>query len=95
VVSFYQSAFVYESDNRLKPGLLTHALAIQALLDGGYGRYDLLAADGPDGSRYKASLATDKGRLAWAVLRRPSLRGAVVDTLRQARTLASRARARR
>jgi CelD/BcsL family acetyltransferase involved in cellulose biosynthesis len=84
-VSFYQSAFVYEDDNRLKPGYVAHALAIEAALRDGFDTYDFLAADNPSGSRYKQSMSTRTGRLAWAVLRRKTIPLMVVDGLRKAR----------
>ena len=62
-VAFYQSGFRYEADNRLKPGLVTHALVIQACLDRGLDVYDFLASE-VAGSRYKQSLATDNAKLA-------------------------------
>lgn len=49
----YQSGFHYEEDNRLKPGLVCHALAAQDYLDRGLDRYSFLAGD----SRYKRSLS--------------------------------------
>ena len=92
VVSFYQSGFRYESDNRIKPGLVTHALAIQHYLEQGLGTYDFLAA-GVDGARYKESLSTSTDRLAWAVARRPTARNAAVATLRKLKRLLRRTRA--
>ena len=85
-VAFYQSGFRYEDDNRLKPGLLTHALVVQACLEQGHDVYDFLAG-GPEGERYKASLATDTSRLAWCVVRRPTLRNRVASGLRTAKRL--------
>jgi len=70
----YQSAFVDEADNRLKPGLLTHALAIDHYLKSGRGVYDLLAGD----ARYKASLAAPRERLVWLSIR-PRTLGAVLS----------------
>ncbi len=74
----YQSAFVEEDDNRLKPGLLTHALAIDLHLAAGSSIYDLLAGD----ARYKASLASPRERLAWLSVR-PKTLGAVLSTGRR------------
>ncbi len=71
----YQSAFAAEDDNRLKPGLLTHALAIDYHLNAGSSVYDLLAGD----ARYKASLAAPRERLAWIVVR-PRTAGAAFST---------------
>lgn len=83
-VSFYQSGFRYEDDNKLKPGLVTHAVCIQACLDMGFDLYDFLAGD-PDGSRYKGSLSTHVVQLAWSVLRRPTARTRLVAAMRRAK----------
>jgi CelD/BcsL family acetyltransferase involved in cellulose biosynthesis len=81
VVSFCQSGLQYESDNRLKPGLVIHALVIQACMDRGFATYDLLAS-GPEGSRYKESLATDSAVLGWTVIQRPTVRARIFRGLR-------------
>lgn len=52
-VGFYTSGLVYEDDNRLKPGLVAHWLAIERHVAAGARVYDLLAGE----SRYKSSLA--------------------------------------
>lgn len=52
-VGYYTSGFVYEDDNRLKPGLVAHWLAIERYLSSGARIYDFMAGE----SRYKASLA--------------------------------------
>jgi CelD/BcsL family acetyltransferase involved in cellulose biosynthesis len=54
VVNFYQSGIRYEDDNRLKPGLLLHAEAIEHFARGGHRIYDFLAGQ----ARYKDELAT-------------------------------------
>jgi CelD/BcsL family acetyltransferase involved in cellulose biosynthesis len=82
VVYFYQSGFLYEDDNRAKPGLLTHALVIQSCLDQGFERYDFLASD-PLESRYKASLSTDEAPLAWTAFRRRTVRTAAFVSARR------------
>jgi CelD/BcsL family acetyltransferase involved in cellulose biosynthesis len=66
----YQSGFHYEDDNRLKPGLVSHRLAIEHSLSAGDAVYDFLAGD----DRYKRSLATHADRLFWLTLqkRRPA-----------------------
>jgi CelD/BcsL family acetyltransferase involved in cellulose biosynthesis len=57
----YQSGFAYGSDNRDRPGLLAHALAIEHAAAQGVAAYDFLAGDSP----YKARLG-DKGEaLLW------------------------------
>jgi len=68
--SSYLSGIALEADNRLKPGLVAHALAIAEHLRRGTERYDLLAG----GSRHKAALAPATGELQW-ISARP--RGAV------------------
>jgi CelD/BcsL family acetyltransferase involved in cellulose biosynthesis len=52
--SFYQSGFLYEQDNRIKPGLVCHAMLIQQLASEGLACYDFLAGS----SAYKKSLGT-------------------------------------
>lgn len=49
----YQSGFAPEADNRLKPGLLAHCMAIDFYAERGAQTYDLLAGDAP----YKRRLA--------------------------------------
>jgi hypothetical protein len=66
-VYFYQSGFRYTTDGRLKPGLLTHYLAIRHCLEQSLlNEYDFLAGD----SQYKRSLATSSRPLRWIVVRR-------------------------
>jgi Acetyltransferase (GNAT) domain len=87
-VSFYQSGLAYETDSKLKPGLVCHALAIDHAARAGHRSYDFLAGD----SRYKQSLATDARELVWLRLQKPRLRFALEDA---ARTVRDRVRARR
>jgi len=51
-VYFYLSGFAFEEDNRLKPGLVTHALAIEYHLKNGMKSYDFMGGD----NRYKTSM---------------------------------------
>lgn len=81
-VSFYQSGFAYEADNRHKPGLVTHHMAIEYYRLAGYQEYDFLA-DGPSAGRYKVSLSTDSRRLGWLSLVRPGFRSTALRTLRR------------
>jgi CelD/BcsL family acetyltransferase involved in cellulose biosynthesis len=53
-VMAFVSGFAFDSDARLKPGLMSHALCIQLHADAGRERYDFLAG----AYRYKASLGT-------------------------------------
>lgn len=65
----YQSGFRYEADERLKPGLVSHILAMRRYHDEGLSAYRLLAGD----SRYKNTLATGKDELLWLVAHRRDL----------------------
>ena len=67
----YQSGFAYLDDNRHRPGLLAHGLAIEQSIAQGMGQYDFLAGD----SQYKQRLGKDAGQLVWcrAQRNRPGL----------------------
>jgi hypothetical protein len=83
-VYFYQSGFRYAADARLKPGLLTHYLAIRYCLDQpALNEYDFLAGD----SQYKRSLATASRPLRWIVVRRVTLPSLLFRGLRRAARL--------
>lgn len=84
----YQSGFVQERDNNLKPGMLTHACAIDHYRERGYREYDFLAGD----VRYKRSLAKSQRLLVWSVGYR---RGAYAWSLLRARALRRKLLARR
>jgi hypothetical protein len=60
----YQSGFIYQDDNRLKPGLTAHNLAIQSAIHDGAIEYNFLAGE----ARYKKSLATHSGQMYWTKL---------------------------
>ena len=57
----YQSGFSYSEDNRHRPGLLAHALAIERAQAQGMRVYDFLAGEAP----YKARLGQRLGALVW------------------------------
>lgn len=57
----YQSGFSYSDDNRHRPGLLAHALAIEQARQRGMRVYDFLAGDAP----YKARLGRQLEQLVW------------------------------
>ncbi len=65
----YQSGFNYEKDAKVKPGLVSHVMAIERAIADGFDCYDLLAGDG----QYKRSLATDSEMMRWIRLRRPRI----------------------
>ena len=64
----YQSGFRYEGDNRHKPGLVSHCLAVEEALSRGDSVYDFMAGN----RQHKTSLSTHQERLYWVVLRRPT-----------------------
>lgn len=80
----YQSGFHYEQDNRLKPGLVSHRLAIEHSLSAGEAVYDFLAGD----DRYKRSLATQADQLFWLTLQKRRLSFSLERRLRAAKRLA-------
>jgi CelD/BcsL family acetyltransferase involved in cellulose biosynthesis len=77
----YQSAFAYEDDSKLKPGLVCHALAAESALERGLSKYDLLAG----GGHYKQSLTNATGTMVWAVLQQKRLLIGIENGLRNAR----------
>jgi CelD/BcsL family acetyltransferase involved in cellulose biosynthesis len=69
-VYFYQGGLVHEYDNKLKPGMVSHAAAIQHCAGLGLAEYDFLAGV----EQYKERMGTDHRTLAWARVQRPLLR---------------------
>jgi CelD/BcsL family acetyltransferase involved in cellulose biosynthesis len=57
----YQSGFAYGDDNRHRPGLLAHVLAIEQARERGMQVYDFLAGEAP----YKARLGQRLGQVIW------------------------------
>ena len=66
----YQSGFAASGDNRRKPGLTTHVLAMRHYAERGFADYDMMAGQ----SRYKESLGEPHRRLSTVVLEKPTLR---------------------
>jgi hypothetical protein len=64
-VLFYQGGFASFDDNRLRPGMVTHALLIAACAERGFRLYDMLAGE----ARYKRELSTTERQLVWAEAR--------------------------
>lgn len=79
MVLFYQSGFVEVEDNRLKPGLNTHACCLQECLERGLDTYNFLAGE----ARYKRELATMELTLQSAVAHRHSQIPALLDLVRR------------
>ena len=81
VVSSYQSAFNFESDARLKPGLVSHLMAIRHAIASGHHTYDLLAGD----DRYKRTLSSQSGELVWMSVANRTWRARAYFGVRRAR----------
>ena len=64
----YQSGFLYESDGRLKPGLVSHVLAIEDSIARGERSYDFLAG----GGGHKSRLANRENAMKWIAIGRDS-----------------------
>jgi CelD/BcsL family acetyltransferase involved in cellulose biosynthesis len=80
-VSFYQSGLTYETDGKLKPGMVCHALAVEHDARAGHRWYDFLAGK----ARYKQSLSTDARALIWLRVQKPRLRFALENAARGVR----------
>jgi hypothetical protein len=74
----YQSGFSYRDDNRFRPGLVTHALAVVQAREQGCRGYHFMAGEG----RYKASLANAEEHLFWMTLRHDDLISRAEDAAR-------------
>ena len=83
-VSFYQSGLQYDDDGRLKPGLVTHALAIRHYLGTDADEYDFLGGEASS-VRYKRSLATAHRSLVWGRLPATGLKMTLLRRLRALR----------
>lgn len=85
VVYAYQSGFDYPEDAKLKPGYVSHYLAIEENRRQGASRYCFMAGD----ARYKRSLGTDCEEMTWITIQpnTPSFR--LENGLRTARRLLS------
>lgn len=75
----YQTGFKTVSDNRLKPGLIAHALAVQHYADCNMDTYQFLAGE----QQYKKSLATNSGELHWVKLHRPTTSYRLIRSIRR------------
>ncbi|MBF6619475.1 MAG: GNAT family N-acetyltransferase [Patulibacter sp.] len=78
---FYQSGVADYDDNRLRPGLVAHAVFMDACRSRGLERYDFLAGD----YRYKRELATGETTLHSCVVQRPRLRLRALEVARDVR----------
>jgi len=79
----YQSGFLYESDGRLKPGLVSHVLAIQDSIARGERSYDFLAG----GGGHKSHLANREHAMKWIAIGRESPERRIEAKLRDAKRM--------
>jgi CelD/BcsL family acetyltransferase involved in cellulose biosynthesis len=79
----YQSGFLYESDGRLKPGLVSHVLAIQDSIARGERGYDFLAG----GGGHKSHLANREHVMKWIAIGRDSPERRIEAKLRDAKRM--------
>jgi CelD/BcsL family acetyltransferase involved in cellulose biosynthesis len=80
-VYFYLSGIEYKNDNRYKPGLLSHSLAISYYADKGFKKYDFMGGEG----RYKNSLSNKKSAMIISNFRRKKLPFLTSHLLREAK----------
>lgn len=78
-IYFYQSGFVYHSENIYRPGLVTHLLAINHYAASGYQIYDFLVGE----MDYKKSLSTHSYDMFSYRLRKHKKRFIIEDKLRK------------
>ncbi len=69
-VFFYLQGISYESDHKLKPGLVAHAMASQYFLEQGMHSYDYMGGY----SQYKCQLATHSEDLVSVCIQKPELK---------------------
>ena len=74
----YQSGFAYEADAKIKPGLVSHVLAVEHNLAEGAAVYDFMAGE----SQHKKSLGTMNDEMSWLVAQRPLLKYRAEHALR-------------
>lgn len=77
----YQSGFRYEADAAIKPGLVSHYLAIERHIALGDAIYDFMAG----AAQHKQSLSTHRAMMSWIIARRDRLRFRIEDVLRAAK----------
>ncbi len=78
-VHAYQSGFTFDPDSRLKPGLVSHSLAIDYNMQTGASVYDFMAG----ASQYKISLGTHSDRMFWPVVYRKRMKLRLENSLRR------------
>ena len=82
-VYFYLQGINYESNQKLKPGLVAHALAAQYYLDKGMRKYDFIGGY----SQYKCQLSNPVEGLVTLCIQKPSVMFSIEDTGRKIKHL--------
>ncbi len=82
-VYFYLQGINYESDKKLKPGLVAHALATQYYLEKGMRKYDYMGGY----SQYKRQLSNPAEDLATLCIQKPLLKFSLENTSRKIKNL--------
>ena len=82
-VDYYASGVAYEADNKARPGLVSHAMAIEDHLARGNDCYDFMAGE----ARYKESLGRPGPGICTVTVERPGIKPALANALRSARAL--------
>jgi len=85
-VLFYLSGFRYDSDARLKPGLVTHLMCIDSHLSGNAAVYDFMEGE----ARYKASLGHQGPSSVYLLVQRHTWPARLENGLRSVRDLVRR-----
>lgn len=78
-VYFYQCGFNYVEDNKLRPGITAHYMAILHYAHLGLQSYDFLAGQ----NQYKSSFATASNQLGWYVIRKKQFQFKIEEQLKQ------------
>jgi CelD/BcsL family acetyltransferase involved in cellulose biosynthesis len=79
----YQSGFLYESDGRLKPGLISHVLSIEDSIVRGERGYDFLAGS----AGHKSHLANAEDAMKWIAIGRDSAERRLEANFRRAKSV--------
>ena len=77
-VRFYLQGLRSESDNKMKPGLVGHAVLMQHFMDSGWNNYDFMGGD----HRYKRQLGKIRTEFSTVVVHNGNLRARIEDRLR-------------
>lgn len=85
-VFFYLHGLKYEKDKKLKPGLVSHALATQYFFDRGINQYDYMGGY----SQYKCQLATESEDMVSLCIQRPQLKFSLENMARKLKNLVIR-----